>query len=134
MMTFKLRNVTLSLARALLLLVFFAVSGVASAHNVLKASLPADGASLAAAPETVMLEFNGSVRLVKFEIERDGDVLEVGFKPDLNAAKSFTLPTPDLGNGAFSVTFSVIGEDGHTVAGHFGFGVGAAAPAASTGH
>jgi methionine-rich copper-binding protein CopC len=71
---------------------------------------------------------------VKFEIERDGDVLEVGFKPDLNAAKSFTLPTPDLGSGAFSVTFSVIGEDGHTVAGHFGFGVGAAAPAASTGH
>jgi len=110
-----------------------ALSGVASAHNILKASEPANGATLDIAPKELVLEFNGAVRLVKIAVEQDGKAIDVGFKPSVQAAKRFTLPMQGLGLGATSVRFSLIGEDGHTVAGHVDFAVGTAA-VTSSGH
>lgn len=110
-----------------------ALSGVASAHNILKASEPANGATLDIAPKELVLEFNGAVRLVKIAVEQDGKAIDVGFKPSMQAAKRFTLPMQGLGLGATSVRFSLIGEDGHTVAGHVDFAVGTAA-VTSSGH
>lgn len=110
-----------------------ALSGAASAHNMLKASEPANGAMLETAPKELVLEFNGAVRLVKIAVEQDGEAIDVGFKPSVEAAKRFTLPMQGLGLGATSVRFSLIGEDGHTVAGHVDFAVGTAA-VTSSGH
>lgn len=104
---------------------------VANAHNVLKASSPANGATLASAPTELALTFNGSVRLVKFELHRAAVAVDVDFSPNLTAATSFTIPLSGLNEGAYSAKFSVIGEDGHTVAGHVDFGVGSA-PAADS--
>ena len=106
----------------------------ASAHNVLKSSTPADGSTLDRSPSELALDFNGQVRLVKLSLKRSDESIDVGFKPDLTAATSFIVPVPELASGAYSLEFSVIGEDGHTVAGHFNFGIGMPAAHTESGH
>ena len=110
------------------------LSMTASAHNVLKSSTPADGSTLDRAPSELALDFNGQVRLVKLSLKRSDESIDVGFKPDLTAATSFIVPVPELASGAYSLEFSVIGEDGHTVAGHFNFGIGMPAAHTESGH
>ena len=110
------------------------LSMTASAHNVLKSSTPADGSTLDRAPSELALDFNGQVRLVKLSLKRSDESIDVGFKPDLTAATSFIVPVPELASGAYSLEFSVIGEDGHTVAGHFNFGIRMPAAHTESGH
>ena len=125
------------LKTALLAFAFIAcvsLSMTASAHNVLKSSIPADGSTLERSPSELALDFNGQVRLVKLSLKRSDESIDVGFKPDLTAATSFVVPVPELASGAYSLEFSVIGEDGHTVAGHFNFGIGMPAAHTESGH
>ena len=116
--------------RAFAFIACVSLSMTASAHNVLKSSTPAGGSMLDRSPSELALDFNGQVRLVKLSLKRSDESIDVGFKPDLTAATSFIVPVPELASGAYSLEFSVIGEDGHTVAGHFNFGIGM--PAAHT--
>ena len=110
------------------------LSMTASAHNVLKSTTPAGGSMLDRSPSELALDFNGQVRLVKLSLKRSDESIDVGFKPDLTAATSFIVPVPELASGAYSLEFSVIGEDGHTVAGHFNFGIGMPAAHTESGH
>ena len=110
------------------------LSMTASAHNVLKSSTPADGSTLDRSPSELALDFNGQVRLVKLSLKSSDESIDVGFKPDLTAATSFVVQVPELASGAYSLEFSVIGEDGHTVAGHFNFGIGMPAAHTESGH
>lgn len=127
------RNSLLTWLKISSVIASLALSGAAGAHNILKASEPANGATLETAPNELVLEFNGAVRLVKIAVDQDGEAIDVGFKPSVEAAKRFTLPMQGLGLGATSVRFSLIGEDGHTVAGRVDFAVGTAA-VTSSGH
>jgi len=120
--------------RAFAFIACVSLSMTASAHNVLKSSTPADGSMLDRSPSELALDFNGQVRLVKLSLKRSDESIDVGFKPDLTAATSFIVPVPELASGAYSLEFSVIGEDGHTVAGHFNFGIGMPAAHTESGH
>ncbi len=120
--------------RAFAFIACVSLSMTASAHNVLKSSTPADGSTLDRSPSELALDFNGQVRLVKLSLKRSDESIDVGFKPDLTAATSFIVPMPELASGAYSLEFSVIGEDGHTVAGHFNFGIGMPAAHTESGH
>tara|TARA_B110000879_G_scaffold41106_2_gene57904 strand:- start:27 stop:446 length:420 start_codon:yes stop_codon:yes gene_type:complete len=120
--------------RAFAFIACVSLSMTASAHNVLKSSTPAGGSMLDRSPSELALDFNGQVRLVKLSLKRSDESIDVGFKPDLTAATSFIVPVPELASGAYSLEFSVIGEDGHTVAGHFNFGIGMAAAYTESGH
>jgi methionine-rich copper-binding protein CopC len=126
--------------RAFAIIACVSLSMTASAHNVLKSSTPADGSTLERSPSELALNFNGQVRLVKLSLKRSEgsegreESIDVGFKPNLTAATSFAVPVPELASGAYSLEFSVIGEDGHTVAGHFNFGIGMPAAHAESGH
>ena len=123
--------------RAFAFIACVSLSMTASAHNVLKSSTPADGSTLERSPSELALNFNGQVRLVKLSLKRSEgseESIDVGFKPNLTAATSFAVPVPELASGAYSLEFSVIGEDGHTVAGHFNFGIGMPAAHAESGH
>ena len=120
--------------RAFAFIACVSLSMTASAHNVLKSSTPADGSTLERSPSELALDFNGQVRLVKLSLKRSDESIDVGFKPDLTAATSFIVPVPELASGAYSLEFSVIGEDGHTVAGHFNFGIGMPAAHTESGH
>ena len=120
--------------RAFAFIACVSLSMTASAHNVLKSSSPAGGSMLDRSPSELALDFNGQVRLVKLSLKRSDESIDVGFKPDLTAATSFIVPVPELASGAYSLEFSVIGEDGHTVAGHFNFGIGMPAAHTESGH
>jgi len=120
--------------RAFAFIACVSLSMTASAHNVLKSSTPADGSTLDRSPSELALDFNGQVRLVKLSLKRSDESIDVGFKPDLTAATSFIVPVPELASGAYSLEFSVIGEDGHTVAGHFNFGIVMPAAHTESGH
>ena len=123
-----------TLLRAFAFIACVSLSMTASAHNVLKSSIPADGSTLERSPSELALDFNGQVRLVKLSLKRSDESIDVGFKPDLTAATSFVVPVPELASGTYSLEFSVIGEDGHTVAGHFNFGIGMPAAHTESGH
>ena len=120
--------------RAFAFIACVSLNMTASAHNVLKSSTPADGSTLDRSPSELALDFNGQVRLVKLSLKRSDESIDVGFKPDLTAATSFIVPVPELASGTYSLEFSVIGEDGHTVAGHFNFGIGMPAAHTESGH
>ena len=120
--------------RAFAFIACVSLNMTASAHNVLKSSTPADGSMLDRSPSELALDFNGQVRFVKLSLKRSDESIDVGFKPDLTAATSFIVPVPELASGAYSLEFSVIGEDGHTVAGHFNFGIGMPAAHTESGH
>jgi copper transport protein len=105
----------------------------ASAHAVLQATSPGDGAHLDAAPTIVSLTFDepisaplGAVRVFDQHGERvdNGNV----------AARDNTVTAglnPGLGDGAYVVTWRVISADSHSVRGAFTFTVGNATAASA---
>lgn len=95
----------------------------ALAHTHLEKSTPANGVTVHAAPASIDLEFNGAVRLIKLEITSNGKALETGFKPAAETMARFSIPTPALTDGKYTVNWAVIGEDGHTVTNTFDFSV-----------
>lgn len=123
-----------TLGAVALLAIALAVLGPArpaGAHAVLLATTPADRSTLDAAPAEVTMEFNepvsatlGSVRAFDADGERvdEGDLLVEGNRVRLGLR-------PDLGDGAYVVTFRVLSEDAHPVTGAFAFTVGDATAA-----
>jgi len=105
----------------------------ASAHAELVQSDPAPGAVLAQAPEQVTLTFtervdvnSGAVRVFDSDAQRvdQGGVEASG--------RTVTLPLPELGNGAYVVTWRVTSADAHPISGAFTFQVGQAGAGATS--
>ncbi|MBV8980169.1 MAG: ABC transporter substrate-binding protein [Acidimicrobiia bacterium] len=100
----------------------------ADAHPYLVRADPAPGSALATAPKELQLLFTErldgpycSVTVVSADGRRHPTTVHVtgtGLLADVNGT---------LGNGAYRVEWSVIGDDGHRVDGDYGLGVGAAA-------
>jgi len=117
------------------------LGSVAYAHTELSASMPADKAVLEAAPKQVMLHFTEPVRLTALTIQKQGDAKrDVGPLP-AQAGKDFALAAPELGTGAYVVSWRALSEDTHAMTGEFSFTVGAAGaqaphsePAGHSGH
>lgn len=101
-------------------------AGPASAHAVLVASTPSDGAQLDSAPEEVSLEFNEPVsvdlgglrvyaadgrRVDEGETRTDGEVVAIDLADDLD-------------DGAYVATYRVVSADGHPIQGGLVFSVG----------
>ncbi|PWC49736.1 copper resistance CopC/CopD family protein [Azospirillum sp. TSA6c] len=118
---------------------FFAVLLLAAlprtgwAHAVLMESMPADGASLDAAPAALSLEFNEPVTPVRIQL-LDGQGRDIadpqGALAENNRVR-LALP-PDLPRGLYVASYRVTSADGHPVAGSFTFGIGVT-PAPTTG-
>jgi len=115
--------------RASLLASLLALPLQVLAHTGLKTSAPADGAVLQAAPASIDLEFTAAVRLIKLEVSSGGNALETAFKPAAELTAKYSIPTPGLAAGAYTVDWAVIGADGHTVTNSFSFSV---APSVAT--
>lgn len=95
----------------------------ASAHTGLKTSVPADGATIAEAPDAINLEFTAAVRLIRLEVSRGENKLDIGFKPTAENKANYSIATAALGTGQYTVEWAVIGADGHTVTNSFSFSV-----------
>jgi methionine-rich copper-binding protein CopC len=119
------------LSKTLAMLAFMLVSSLALAHTGLKESTPADGATVEMAPAVIDLVFTGDVRLIRFELSSGDQKLETGFKPVAENKSVYSIATPSLTEGHYTVNWAVIGADGHTVTNSFSFSVDAAAVAAA---
>lgn len=96
----------------------------AVAHATLVAASPADGAVLASSPARFALSFNEAVSPLSLKLIRPGGATQTldSFAvrgPSLDIA----LP-PDLGEGTHMLSWRVVSEDGHPVAGSLAFSIG----------
>ncbi len=108
----------------------------ASAHAILESASPARGATLAQAPERIVLRFNepvegnfGALRVFDAAAKRvDDDRVE---HPGGRGHALSVALRPGLPDGTYVATYRVVSADGHPVAGGLVFSVGApgAAPA-----
>lgn len=105
-----------------------AVAPLAMAHAFPTRSIPAVGATLAQAPHTVKVWFDGELEPVfSTLVVKDAAGEAVGAGKGEVAGKDHTLleatlPTT-LAAGKYTVYWSVAAHDGHRTAGHFAFTV-----------
>ena len=114
---------------AVSVLALLALATPASAHNALRSTDPADGATVATVPEAVTLTFDGEVLALGSVVEvvnPDGDVVSAG-EPVADDNTVTQALTGDLVPGEYTVTWRVTSGDGHPIDGTFGFTATAAA-------
>ena len=111
------------------LLSVLSFAGAAWAHATLLASEPADGSVLAQPPKMVQLHFNESVTpAVIGVVDAGGKAREVATRA---VGQSVLIVLPDdLPQGTQVVSYRVVSQDGHPVAGALVFSIGAATGAA----
>lgn len=99
----------------------------AAAHTELSGTMPADGATLAAAPHELVLEFSEPVTLTAV-IVHGTDGVEHAIDP-LPTSKSerFSVTAPELVPGSYRVDWRALSEDTHVINGEFAFTVEAGA-------
>ena len=96
-------------------LILSVLSFQASGHSALKESSPAMGSELDVRPGSISLEFNGPVRLVKFELTVDGNKIPTDFLAAAEPLGSYEISVGESSIGQFEADFSIIGADGHLV-------------------
>jgi copper resistance protein C len=102
------------------------------AHSALTASLPGNEAVVSSS-EKLELTFNEDVRMLRLTlVHGPSHNIEFGFQPSTAAAKTFSYDLPVLMLGEHTVSWTVIGADGHTVSGDYKFSVSADGAAAAT--
>ena len=99
-------------------------SNYVSAHTALVESIPKDEAMVMNAPEDLQLKFTESVRLLKIVVSIGEKELDIGFLPIAKPAEQFSVALPGLENGSYSVNWTAMGTDGHSVQGNISFMVG----------
>ncbi len=128
-MTRRLLKIALACLVTLLSVTSFAT--VASAHNSLSSSEPADGAQLPGPPQQMSFVFGKAVPLDTFSAEMvDGSgvrtkLTELQYGPAGDTEVLLALPAT---TGAVTVRWRIVGPDGHPVTGRVGFTVAAATP------
>lgn len=96
----------------------------ALAHAQLRASDPSEGAVLAEAPATIILDFNEAIApLVLRHIGPDGTATDLEGTAE-NATIS-VVPPANLAGGTYLLSWRVVSDDGHPVGGTLTFHVGA---------
>src|SRR5262245_41557921 len=107
------------------------VPATASAHVTLESSVPETQSRVETAPTEIRLRFNQPVTVTSNAIRvlaADGTVLS-GTARTEDGGYVAVAPVSRLADGrGYTVRWRVIGEDGHSPAGVFTFGVGVAAP------
>ncbi|MFC4615854.1 copper resistance protein CopC [Cellulomonas algicola] len=106
----------------------------AQAHNTLRASDPADGATVAFAPDRVTLTFDMPATAIGTEVvvtAADGRVVSAGAAELVDATVAQPL-AGELPAGAYAVAWRVTSADGHPIEGTLGF-TATAATVAGTG-
>lgn len=108
-----------------------ALPGSAWGHANLVKTIPANGAILAKAPVEVRAVFDDAVRTGPgIEAIRNGGGSILRGQPRVAGARTLVLPLrTGLGNGAYSVRWSIISDDGHLQSGVIAFAVGSGAAA-----
>jgi copper transport protein len=100
----------------------------ASAHALLTATDPVDGAALSASPTRIVLSYSESVRVSDDSIrvlDAAGNRVDNGHAgPGGKASQAAVQVRPGLPTGTYVVSWRVISADSHPVSGAFAFGIG----------
>ena len=109
---------------ALLLLV-----GAAHAHAHLTAAVPAEGSAVTA-PRQVVLTFSEAARITSMTLQREGEEPHKLTPLPAEVAARISVPLPRLSPGKYTLSWRVVGADGHVGPGalHFTVLASAAAP------
>lgn len=112
---------------------WLATPSPASAHAVLVASTPEQGARLASAPAAVQLTFSAALTPPAVVVVHgpDGSVVAT-VEPSVSGAV-VRQPLPDAGGGTYTVAYRVVTADGHPVTGQLTFSVAGGSPGSGTG-
>ena len=106
-------------------LVWLCLTTFALAHASLTAAQPADGAVLQAPPARLSLSFSEPVSPLTLKLVKpDGEAVELGDFTLRDRTLEIATP-PSLGKGSFVLSWRVVSEDGHPVAGSVVFSIGA---------
>lgn len=101
-----------------------AVTSVVHAHSRLVSSSPEDGAHLGSAPSMLHLQYNEPVRMLSIELEGDVEgVVDINFSRSRQQSDHVEVALPDLADDRYTVTWTLIGQDGHRVSGTVSFTV-----------
>jgi methionine-rich copper-binding protein CopC len=102
-----------------LALVAFGVTAYAHAH--LQKSSPADNSVITTSPSNLVLNFSEAARLTALSIKKDSEPAQ-NLKPlPTTAAQQISVPLPQLTSGTYSVSWRVVSDDGHIMAGALHF-------------
>jgi copper resistance protein C len=94
----------------------------ASAHVGLSSTAPTNGAMINKAPSTLELNFSAPVRLVKLTIQDENQLKVPLTIPKLAASQAqFVIALPALKPANYTVSWMIMGDDGHKMKGEFGF-------------
>ncbi|MBT3529445.1 MAG: copper resistance protein CopC [Gammaproteobacteria bacterium] len=112
------------MARAIVvLLASLSFSMQASAHTGLKESTPADESVVTSLPAKLDLVFTAEVKLIKLELMGVGHEMPTNFEVSDQTKAAYSIETPGMHPGKFTVNWAVIGADGHTVTNSYSFEV-----------
>lgn len=109
----------------------------ALAHSALVSSVPGKDQTVEVVP-AVKLNFNEPVRMVRLSIvnDSDGKPVDIDFKAAASAQQAYEQVLPALAPGAYTVNWTLVGADGHTVNDRLSFNLaaGMSAHAEHVGH
>jgi methionine-rich copper-binding protein CopC len=92
------------------------------AHTGLTSSIPGNNAMLMKSPEKVEVVFKNEVRLVSLSVLNAKDEsVEIDFAPSMKVSKTFSYDIPMLMPSNYTVSWTIMGEDGHKMKGDFSF-------------
>ena len=118
---------TALLAAALVAPLGVLLTSSAFAHTHLAKSDPADGSTLAKAPEHIALQFEHPVRVTEFTIQKGSDTSEKLLSSLPEAARDkISAPAPKLTAGVYVVNWRAVSSDGHVMSGKVRFTVAGA--------
>ena len=98
-----------------------AFAAVAQAHTHLKGSTPAEGSTIVAAPANIVLKFSEAARVTALTVQKDGEAEQKLSSLPTTPAEQVTVPSPKLAPGKYVVTWRVVSDDGHVMAGKLHF-------------
>lgn len=115
---------------AIAILAVLATPAAASAHANLIRSLPANGAVLARPPGVVRFVFDDSVQIGPgIEAIRNGGRAVLAGRPHVDGGRTLVVPLRrGLADGAYSVRWSIVSNDGHLESGVLAFAIGLGRP------
>jgi methionine-rich copper-binding protein CopC len=102
-----------------LALVMFGV--IANAHAHLQKSSPADNSVITTSPPNLVLNFSEASRLTALSIQKGSESQQNLKSLPTTAAQQISVPLPPLTPGTYSVSWRVVSDDGHVMAGALHF-------------
>ena len=110
----------------------FLLVATAHAHAHLTAAVPAEG-SAGKAPQQVVLTFSEAARVTSMTLQREGQEPHKLTPLPAEVAARITVPLPRLSPGKYTLSWRVVGDDGHIVPGALHFTVVESAAAGGSG-